>query len=69
MRSRSGYCNTKSSNVLEGTPVEKQLEARATGTQSGTMQGAFEVPYFYTAPNVARVNLGDGNPIEYGAVQ
>ena len=57
VRSRSGYCNTKSTNVLEGTPVEKQLEARATGTQGGTMKGAFEVPYFYTAPNVARVNL------------
>ena len=57
VRSRSGYCNTKSTNVLEGTPVEKQLEARATGTQAGTMQGSFQVPYFYTAPNVARVNL------------
>jgi len=43
--------------ILEGTPVEKQLEARATGTQAGTMQGMFQVPYFYTAPNVARVNL------------
>jgi hypothetical protein len=57
VRSRSGYCNTKSANVLEGTPVEKQLEARATGSQAGTMQGAFQVPYFYTSPNVARVNL------------
>jgi VWFA-related protein len=57
VRSRSGYCNTRSTNVLEGTPVEKQLEARATGAQAGTMQGSFEVPYFYTAPNVARVNL------------
>jgi VWFA-related protein len=57
VRSRSGYCNTKSTNVLEGTPVEKQLEARATGAQAGTMKGSFEVPYFYTAPNVARVNL------------
>lgn len=57
VRSRSGYCNTKSTNVLEGTPVEKQLEARATGAQAGSMQGAFQVPYFYTAPNVARVNL------------
>jgi VWFA-related protein len=57
VRSRSGYCNTKPTNILEGTPVEKQLEARATGTQAGTMQGMFETPYFYTAPNVARVNL------------
>ncbi len=57
VRSRSGYCDTKSTNMLEGTPVEKQLEARATGTQAGNMKGSFEVPYFYTAPNVARVNL------------
>ncbi|MGB8475118.1 MAG: VWA domain-containing protein [Candidatus Acidiferrum sp.] len=57
VRSRSGYCNTKSKNVLEGTPVEKQLEARATGSQTGTMHGPFETPYFYTGPNVARVNL------------
>jgi hypothetical protein len=57
VRSRSGYCNTKSSNMLEGTPVEKQLEARAAGTQAGPMQGAFQVPYFYTSPNVARVDL------------
>ena len=57
VRSRSGYCNTKPTNVLEGTPVEKQLEARATGNQTGTIKGPFEAPYFYTAPNVARVNL------------
>ncbi|MGH9741948.1 MAG: VWA domain-containing protein, partial [Candidatus Acidiferrum sp.] len=57
VRSRSGYCNTKSTNVLEGTPVEKQLEARATGNVAGTIHGPFEAPYFYTAPNVARVNL------------
>lgn len=59
VRSRSGYCNTKSTNVLhvERTPVEKQLEARAAGAQTGTMQGSFLAPYFYTAPNLARVNL------------
>jgi VWFA-related protein len=57
VRSRSGYCNSKSTNVLEGTPVEKQLEARATGNQAGTMHGSFEAPYFYTAPNVASVNV------------
>ena len=57
VRSRSGYCNSKPTNILEGTPVEKQLEARAAGNQAGSMKGPFEVPYFYTAPNVARVNL------------
>jgi VWFA-related protein len=57
VRSRSGYCNTKPATVVNVAPAEKLLEARATGTQAGTMHGSFQVPYFYTAPNVARVNL------------
>jgi len=57
VRSRSGYCNTKPATILNATPAEKLLEARATGTQAGTMRGSFQVPYFYTAPNMARVNL------------
>ena len=57
VRARSGYCNTKSTNMLEGTPVEKQLESHAAGGQLGSIQGSFQAPYFYTAPNVARVNL------------
>ena len=57
VRSRSGYCNTKSTNVLEGTPLEMQLESRATGSQAGSIRGALQAPYFYTAPNTARVNL------------
>ena len=57
IRSRSGYCNAKSENPLEGKPLEKQLEARATAADAGSIRGALEAPYFYTAPNVARVNL------------
>jgi hypothetical protein len=57
LRSRSGYCNVRSANMLEGKPVEKQLESRAAGAQAGSIQGAMETPYFYTAPNTARVNL------------
>ena len=57
VRSRSGYCNTRSANVLEGKPLEKQLESRATGSQPGSIHGALEAPYFYTAPETARVNL------------
>jgi hypothetical protein len=57
VRSRSGYCNTKTGNVLEGKPLEKQLEARAAGSQTGSIHGALQAPYFYTAPNTARVNL------------
>ena len=56
-RSRSGYCNVRSPNVLEGKPLEKQLEAHAAAAQPGSIRGVIEAPYFYTAPNTARVNL------------
>jgi VWFA-related protein len=64
VRSRSGYCNEKPANPLEGKPVEKQLEARAGGTQEGSIHGALQAPYFYTGPNVARVNLAMEIPSE-----
>jgi VWFA-related protein len=57
VRSRSGYCNARTANPLEGKPAEKQLELRAAGAQAGSIHGALETPYFYTGPNVARVNL------------
>lgn len=57
VRSRSGYCNARAANILDGTPVEKQLEAHAREAQPGTSQPALQAPYFYSAPNVARVNV------------
>jgi VWFA-related protein len=58
VRSRTGYCNSRPEDILEGKPVEKQLEARAAAAgNAGSIHGNFESPYFYTAPNVARVNL------------
>jgi VWFA-related protein len=57
VRARSGYCNTRSVNVLEGKPLEKQLESHAMGSQTGSIHGALQAPYFYTAPETARVNL------------
>ena len=57
VRSRSGYCNVRTTNVLEGKPLEKQLEAHATGSQAGSIHGVLEAPFFYTGPNTARVNL------------
>jgi VWFA-related protein len=57
VRSRTGYCNAKTENPLEGKPVEKQLELRAAAGQTGSIHGQFQTPYFYTGPNVARVNL------------
>jgi hypothetical protein len=57
VRARSGYCNARAINVLEGKPLERQLEAHATGTQAGSIHGVLQVPFFYTAPNTARVNV------------
>lgn len=57
VRSRTGYCNARVENPLDGKPVEKQLELRAAGTDAGSIHGALAAPYFYTSPNVARVNL------------
>jgi VWFA-related protein len=57
VRSRSGYCNVRTGNTLEGKPVEKQLESRASGAQGGSIHGGMQAPYFYTSANVARVNL------------
>ena len=57
VRSRSGYCNARSANVLEGKPLERQLESHAMGSQAGSIHGVLQVPYFYTAPDTARVNL------------
>jgi hypothetical protein len=57
VRSRSGYCNVRTANTLEGKPVEKQLESRAAAAQAGSIRGGMQAPYFYTSANVARVNL------------
>jgi VWFA-related protein len=57
VRARSGYCNARTPNILDGTPVEKQLEMRVQETQGGAVQPSFQAPYFYTGPNLARVNL------------
>jgi hypothetical protein len=57
VRSRSGYCNSRPADPLVGKPVEKQMEGQASGTQVGSIHGAMQVPYFYSGPNIARINL------------
>src|SRR5713226_6526762 len=64
VRSRSGYCNARTTNPLDGKPLEKQLELHAAGANLGSIRGALQAPYFYTAPNVARVNLAMEIPPE-----
>ncbi len=57
VRFRTGYCNAKPQDILAGTSTEKTLESRAAGTQSGTIAATMELPFFYTGPNQARVNV------------
>jgi hypothetical protein len=58
VRARSGYCETKSPDVLSGTPAERELEARITGNATPTVAGASMLtPFFYISANTARVNL------------
>jgi VWFA-related protein len=57
VRARSGYCNSKSKDLLAGNPIEKTLESRAAASQAGTVAASMQLPYFYTGPNVARVNV------------
>lgn len=57
VRSRTGYCNARPADPLVGKPIEKQMEVQAAGNQAGSIHGTMQTPYFYSAPNVARVNL------------
>jgi VWFA-related protein len=57
VRSRTGYCNAKPRDLLSGTPTEKELETRVTGAQPGNVAASIQLPFFYTASNVARVNV------------
>jgi VWFA-related protein len=55
VRSRAGYCNVKSHDVLAGNPIEKTLESRATAPAAGTIAASMRAPFFYTGTNTARV--------------
>ena len=54
---RTGYCNSKPQDLLAGNSTEKDLETRAALAQAGNVSASMQLPYFYTAPNVARVNV------------
>lgn len=61
-RSRSGYCNSKPIDLLAGKPIERVLENRAASGNSGTVSGSLKAPFFFTSPNVARVNVAMETP-------
>jgi VWFA-related protein len=57
VRARSGYCNAKSKDVLQQTPTETTLESKISGSQPGTLASSMQTAFFYTSPNVARVEV------------
>ena len=57
LRSRTSYCTEKPLDLLAGTTAGKDLEKRAAQTQNGNISASIELPYFYAAPNVARVDV------------
>jgi VWFA-related protein len=57
VRARSGYCNSRPKDLLAGNPVEKTLESRAAASQAGNVAASIQLPFFYTGPNEARVNV------------
>ena len=57
IRSRSGYCDVKPVDVLAGNSEEKDLENRVAGAAPGNVTASMEIPYFYTSPNIARLNV------------
>jgi len=57
VRARTGYCNSRPVDLLAGNATEKDLETRASAAQAGNVSASMQLPYFYTAPNVARVNV------------
>ena len=57
VRSRSGYCNVRVVDALAGKPAETELEAIAAGSAAGSIPAPLQLPFFYSSPNVARVNV------------
>jgi hypothetical protein len=57
VRSRSGYCKVRPADLLAGTTTEKDLENRAAHEMQGNVTASMRTPYFYSAPQVARVHM------------
>jgi len=68
IRSRAGYCEGKTLDILSGTPTERDLEARMSSTATPSVTGAsMSTPFVYAAANTARVNVALDIPA--GAIQ
>jgi VWFA-related protein len=57
VRARTGYCVAKQKDILTKTTTEQTLENRAASPQAGNVAATIQAPYFFTQPNVARVDV------------
>jgi len=57
VRARSGYCNIRPVDFLAGNAVEKDLENRVASSATGNVKASMQAPFFYTSPNIARVDM------------
>jgi len=57
VQARKQYCSSKPVELLAGNTAAKKLEERAAGTSPGNLTASLQLPYFYSGPNAARVNV------------
>ena len=57
LRARPSYCTEKAVDLITENRAVKDLENHAADSQSGNLTASIQLPFFYTAPNIARVHL------------
>jgi VWFA-related protein len=57
VQARGSYCNEKAADLLAGKAQGAALEASVGGAAAGNAAASMEVPYFYSSPGVALVDL------------
>lgn len=56
VRARTDYCTEKQHDIVAVNAAARDLEKRATATQSPTIAASMRVPFFYVSSGVARVH-------------
>ncbi len=57
VRARSEYCDIDPRDPLAGTQLARDFEARAAGSQNGSMTARMQSTFFYTAADTARIHI------------
>ena len=57
VRARDAYCTEKAQDLLAGKAEGKALEASAASPSAGKAAASLELPYFYSSPGIALVDL------------